>query len=261
MKKRFSLIGFLAFILSFVFGASMVAAQVGTNADLSVSAHAEAMEMEAGADMDADVMLEMEANEAMENEMEESEDGEMMELMDDVNGEESLEVSAELPLLNISVKSKGAAGMATEVTGSTQVKNETDLGMYAETVVATNENVSEIEVENSAVHVTVKEKARLFGFIPVSLKAKTEVMLESAEDNHVEAKVKVRYPWWGIFAKRDTPAADFETALTEKINAVLTTQASVDASVYARVIEAVSAHFTMEQEVEVETTTETEVAN
>jgi len=76
---------------------------------------------------------------------------------------------------------------------STTVQTEEDLANYMEAIVGLDENIKEARVSEDEIILKYKYPAKLFGFINIDYTATTTV--------DKEGRVKVRFPWFLIFAK------------------------------------------------------------
>ncbi|MEI6417289.1 MAG: hypothetical protein WCO92_06175, partial [Verrucomicrobiota bacterium] len=74
-----------------------------------------------------------------------------------------------------------------------QVKSSDDLKLYLEHKGRATPGVENITIQNDALDVTLKRKAKLFGFVPLSY---------TANVNADGTTTKVRGPWW-LFAAKD----------------------------------------------------------
>ncbi len=122
----------------------------------------------------------------------------------------------------------------------TMVETSSDLSAYASTVVNTDANVESAELSEEEVSVLYKQRARLFGFIPVFVPVKATV--ESNGD------VSVKYPWYGFLVskkERATLESQLSTAVTANANASLESGAELSSKTQAWILDRI--HATLKQ--------------
>jgi len=95
-----------------------------------------------------------------------------------------------------------------------------DLQLHAVSVAQSNKAIKEIKLTDEEVRVDYFEEVKLFGLIPVETTKTITVNTNAAEQI---SRVKVRMPWWHIFAVKNTKlevlTEDIETALNKDIPA------------------------------------------
>ena len=117
------------------------------------------------------------------------------------------------------------------------VKTNADLSGYVAAQMKADENISAVESASDSVAVTYKQKAKLFGFIPVKVNATATV--------DAAGNVTVRYPWYAFLMA--TNKADLEARLQDRVDAVfaanvaMNTDASASANAAADVAADVNA--------------------
>ena len=139
--------------------------------------------------------------------------------------------------IDITVKTNGTTDNS--ISNSSQVSNETELKSYATVVVNKNESVEKVEAKQKELAVTYKSKAKLFGFIPLTVKNKAEVTLTENENSTVASKVKVKMPWYKFLLKVDSKASDSESKIKKEIDKVLISHINIDAQAHAKTLEAI----------------------
>jgi hypothetical protein len=99
---------------------------------------------------------------------------------------------------------------------SVGVKDEKGLEMYAAATAATDENVEEIELSANQIVMKYKQPAKLLGFIPVNYT--TTVTVDTGEEIYPDkyGRVKVKFPWWLIFARDGSK--DLKSELEQKLS-------------------------------------------
>ena len=90
------------------------------------------------------------------------------------------------------------------------VKTKEDLEAYMEAVVITNPVIFDITSDESTMSVSVKEKARLFWFIPVKIKHSIAVNIQTGEP-------AFKRPWWA-FATRSSFKTNYDEIKAELKN-------------------------------------------
>jgi hypothetical protein len=129
---------------------------------------------------------------------------------------------------------------STDIMSSAQVNSQADLDLFVKNIKTQEKDVSKVDIDSSEnksdVKVVYNHKAKLFGFIPVTIKSTTEV---GANDNS-EVEVSSRLSWWSFMVTKQNYAKDNLEAKI-KSNSVIKANAKVDASASekAKVTEAV----------------------
>lgn len=125
-----------------------------------------------------------------------------------------------------------ANSLGVVVTSSAQVNSEEDLEVFANNVSVEVDDVVSVSVSSdngSRTVVVYNHKARLFGFIPVSVRSTTEV--EAGAEG--ETEVRTSFPWWSFMARGAGEAkSDIETRIRN--NADVRANVGVEASAFAR---------------------------
>ncbi|KKW45442.1 hypothetical protein A3C21_02715 [Candidatus Kaiserbacteria bacterium RIFCSPHIGHO2_02_FULL_59_21] len=137
------------------------------------------------------------------------------------------------------VVTRGSAGEASAtISSSAAVQTSADLSAYASAVVKADENVEGAELSANKVSVHYKERAKLFGFIPIFVTATATV--------HKDGSVSVSYPWYGFLlsqGERVELESDVEAALQAdaEVAAALEAAAEFSARTQAVLLETVHA--------------------
>lgn len=98
---------------------------------------------------------------------------------------------------------------------STDVSDE-DLHLQAVSVAQSDKNVKEVSVNDDGVQVDYDEEVKLFGLIPLHTTKVIEVNTNAVA--HTD-RVKVRFPWWHVFATKDTDSAELSAQIEGDLSA------------------------------------------
>jgi hypothetical protein len=101
--------------------------------------------------------------------------------------------------------------------GSETVKNEEDLQLFAATAVTRDINIQEIKISEDEIHVDYATQAKLLWFIPVSMRERATVRFGDGEHGRIPSEVKVKFPWWHIFAKKAVKANNLTKSIEEEL--------------------------------------------
>lgn len=88
-----------------------------------------------------------------------------------------------------------------------------DLGLFGAKLSDDDPNIAEVEIEDGVVSIDYLEPAKLFGFIPFGLR--TTAVGDVDADGATE--VKVKFPWYHIFAKKLIPIDDIEAGIKAEL--------------------------------------------
>jgi hypothetical protein len=138
--------------------------------------------------------------------------------------------------------SAGSGGNAT-VTAPSSVRTQSDLSAYATTVVKTDENVESADLSDEEVSVRYKQRAWLFGVIPMYVTAEARA--------EADGRVTVRYPWYGFLlskGERVELESDLNVAVESALGGSASAGADLSANTQARLLEAMRT--TMKQNLE-----------
>lgn len=123
---------------------------------------------------------------------------------------------------------------------SASVTNDASLSLFARNVVAENEDVEKVSVNDDAVTLWYRQDAKLFGIIPIGLR--TEVTADATGD------VAITYPWYHflVTTKDDVDEGTVEARVQAAISGQANAQGSVQihaATLRARILEALESVF------------------
>lgn len=111
------------------------------------------------------------------------------------------------------------AGTATAVSVSpASVRSGADLSGFVAAQIAADKNVSGVESSSDNVSVTYKQRAKLFGLIPVTVNATATVLADGSVD--------VQYPWYAFLMA--TNEGELEAAIEGRVESVLSTGAGAE---------------------------------
>ncbi|MEX0931813.1 MAG: hypothetical protein WDZ88_03635 [Candidatus Paceibacterota bacterium] len=88
-----------------------------------------------------------------------------------------------------------------------------DLDEYAQRVAQTDEKVNTIVINDKRVAINYESQVKLLGFIPITLNQEISIELQNQINN--QPRVKVKFPWWHIFARKDTEVNALKVQLQE----------------------------------------------
>lgn len=108
------------------------------------------------------------------------------------------------------------------VTSTAEVNSKTELDSYARGVVKANVDIRDVSLSETAVAVSHKQKARLFGILPITVYARTHV--ES------DGSVEVKFPWYAFASAKK---AAIESRVATAVRTSLPT-VTADASASAK---------------------------
>lgn len=123
------------------------------------------------------------------------------------------------------------------------VKNESDLEVFAHNISAAEEKVSEVEIDSETngawqAEVSYKHEGKLFGLMSVTLKSTTVVEVD--EDGKLE--VYSNLPWWNFMVtKKNHAEAEVESRLRDNATIMAAAEVDANAAVKAQVVEAMVA--------------------
>lgn len=126
---------------------------------------------------------------------------------------------------------------AVTVSSPASVQTSSDLSLYASTIVKEDENVEDAELSEDAVSIRYKQRAKLFGVIPVFVSVKATV--ESSGD------VSVSYPWYGFMLSQEE-----RVTLESTLDAAIGTSTSTELSSNTQALILERMHATLKQNLE-----------
>ena len=103
---------------------------------------------------------------------------------------------------------------------ASDVKTSADLSGYVAAQMKSDNNISAVESASDSVSVTYKQKAKLFGFIPVTLNARAVV--------DAQGNVTISYPWYAFLAV--TNKADLQAKVQGRVNTDVNLGGGADAN-------------------------------
>ncbi len=143
--------------------------------------------------------------------------------------------------ISFSIKASGSSDVDTSIQTSAQVSNETELESYATVVVQESDAIEEVEAKQNELKVTYASKAKLFGFIPLTVKNEARVELSENANGAVESEVRVKFPWYQFLFTVENKAQETETKIKQTVDSAVQAHATIDAQVHAKALGAVEA--------------------
>lgn len=122
-------------------------------------------------------------------------------------------------------------GASTTPVSSGSVSSKTELTGYIKSVLSKNETVTAVATGPSKTDVTIRQKARLFGFIPVHIKARTSVA--------TDGRVGVSYPWYKFLIR--VPEKMTSEMVLEKLPKDILSAKTLSVGVQAKIVDVVVA--------------------
>jgi hypothetical protein len=122
-------------------------------------------------------------------------------------------------------------GASTAPVSSDSVSSKTELTGYIKSVLSKNETVTAVATGPSKTDVTIRQKARLFGFIPVHIKARTSVA--------TDGRVGVSYPWYKFLIR--VPEKMTSEMVLEKLPKDILSAKTLSVGVQAKIVDVVVA--------------------
>jgi hypothetical protein len=124
-----------------------------------------------------------------------------------VSGEASAVLSTGLVRI---VRADVEVGSASRV-APLSVRTDADLQAYVKGEIEADSGMQAVEISDS-VSVDYAQRAKLFGFIPVTVTVTTEV--------DTDGKVSVRYPWYGFLLAKASGDADLKANIQSRVDSV-----------------------------------------
>ncbi|GEM_PF-916575 len=144
------------------------------------------------------------------------------------------------PLIITRADVDGGSVKATASTAST-VKTRADLSGYVAAEMKADSNISSVEAASGNVAVSYKQRAKLFGFIPVTIDATADV--------DASGNVTVSYPWYAFLMV--TNKSDLETRIQNRVSADVNLDASANANADANATAEATAQLTAEAQAKI----------
>ena len=126
----------------------------------------------------------------------------------------SIEGDTEGVGITVTRSSASESSIEAAIGSSAEVETSSELSLFASAVVKTDENVDEVGLSEDAVSLRYKQRAKLFGIIPVF------VYVKATTDSN--GNVSVSYPWYGFLLSQE-----------ERVNVETDLQATVSQSLAA----------------------------
>lgn len=108
----------------------------------------------------------------------------------DTNAEANVESENGIAVGPITITASDVDATQVTITSTAEVDSEADLDSYARGVVKTHADVRDVVLSETEVAVSHKQKARLFGILPITVYARTQV----TSDGTIETK----FPWYAF---------------------------------------------------------------
>lgn len=121
-----------------------------------------------------------------------------------------------------------ADASATTISSPLSVQSKSDLSAYVSGAIRADADAGDAELSDNAVSLGYKQRAKLFGFIPVFVHAVATV--------HAGGETTVQYPWYAVFTTTDSASlrSDVEAATADTVSAQ--THATFSASTQAQLL-------------------------
>ena len=126
-----------------------------------------------------------------------------------------------------------------------------DLSAYVESQMSADTNLKNVTHTDSSVTVAYKQPAKLFGLIPSSLTATTEIKADGT--------VTVSYPWYAFLYSKTVTSTDLETSISSTVSGLLVAETIITpeakAEIVSRIQTTLAGSFTTKTNTTVETET------
>lgn len=133
----------------------------------------------------------------------------------------------------ITIKASDVDETQVTINSTSEVDSETDLDSYARGVVKANADIRDVSLSETEVAVSHKQKARLFGILPINVYARTHV------EN--DGTVEVKFPWYAFAsAKKASIESRVSAAVRSSlpsVNADASASAKFSAQTQAEILE------------------------
>ncbi|MCR4325998.1 MAG: hypothetical protein NUV59_04360 [Patescibacteria group bacterium] len=211
----------------------------------SSTAYALGAEADTVTDIDANVSGNAEATESISSEVEVSGSGsagaaESASGTAGASGNVSAQtdVSAGTEILITRADVNAGSVVQTAVSAPNAVQSQADLSAYASSVIRADSDADNAQLSGTAVSLDYKERIRLFGFIPILVRATATV--------NANGDTTVSYPWYAMFATTDsaTLRSEVRAATSDVIssNAGASFSAATQAELLSRIQSAMKTH-------------------
>ncbi len=135
----------------------------------------------------------------------------------DVNGDGQADITGDpdFDLLRITRVDVDAGTVGSSSVTPANVKTQADLSGFVAAQMKNDANISAVEAASESVAVTYKQRAKLFGFIPITLDATATV--------NADGRTKVSYPWYAFLAV--TNKTDLESKIEAQAKVITAREA------------------------------------
>ncbi len=208
-----------ALVLSLGLALPAAALNVNGTVDSTTRGTVDVGTVRVGADADIDVKVDASVK-ASDNSTSNSSDVEVQ--AGDVNGDGTADITGDpdFDLLRITRIDLDAGTVESNSVTSANVKTRADLSGFVAAQMKSDNNISAVESASDSVAVTYKQKARLFGFIPVTVNATANV--------DASGNVTLSFPWYAFLMA--TNKADLEANIQNRVDAALDANANANAN-------------------------------
>jgi len=135
--------------------------------------------------------------------------------------------TAEAVPLSIRVSSNDTVSDDVMINDPDSVKSDSDLEVYAKTLVSKDANIKSIMVNENDTALSYKEPAKLFGFIPIKMSATVHV--------GTDGTVTVKWPWTSFMVKKKVKVDQAEVSSTLSSQGLISASTDGDAAVNSSV--------------------------
>lgn len=125
----------------------------------------------------------------------------------------------EIVVVGSKVETDGASPMLLQALTHNEVVDDESLEEFMNQLAHDNEDVETLTATEESVGIIFENKVKLFGFIPLTMKA--DVSVDTTVDEF--GSVKVKFPWWHALTSKPVSSADLQNELE---SAVLATEIS-----------------------------------
>ncbi len=195
----------LVFALSLVASAALAETNSGAlvNGTATVNAGA-SITGNANNDSDSDDSVQLNGSARSESEIDSQDDS-----SSSVNGSSMILLRSDI-LNNTGSENNSSWNSSTWMNNSSTISSDEGYKAYVSSAMQGDENFSKVDSDDTHVSVSYKEHAKLFGFIPASIRATSTI--------DSQGNVKVRYPWYRFLMS--TNKSEIEAKLNADIKAM-----------------------------------------
>lgn len=94
-----------------------------------------------------------------------------------------------------------------------RVKNQDDLDFFAKSIMASDDSISKVDIEDETITIYHKEPAKFLGFIPSRIDARISV--------NTDGDVAIKYPWYTLLSTKN--GANLKAEIKAKVGSVVGT--------------------------------------